>query len=416
MQSLFSRKRNRDNDDDIIENEKDNNNDFLMEEDEAIEDKIDIDDDDEIEIVTKKEDEDDNNTDDFNEDKENINFIFKHPRDKRIKRHPDPEIHGYFVDDKLVHISATGFKSFFFAPFEEEKVATDMVNRKNKNGVYWNPGNRHHGLTVLGILDLWEKSRTGGTTTHLCAEHYLNRGFKRISKSMISLSEEEQIEDFIRPFGNDGICCEDVRHRASSFLKVIAIFLEQGWKPYRTEWMVFHEYYDMAGSIDAVFYRDSPVKGGKRQHLIVDWKTVVEEKKVTEAFGNRKAYFPLEKFLSCRLTEYTVQLNWYKFVGTSKYDLEDVSMVVVCFFDDGNYKIYNIEDIHILECLKMYMDHLEVEKQALLWYKTGEDVSGFLPHNEPVSIDLLELEGEYEKDILFNEDDINNALNEESSE
>ncbi len=336
---------------------------------------------------------------------ENINEVFAHERDCRIHTHPDPTKHGYFLDEKQMHLSVTGLKSFFFPPFDGEKIVKNMMKANGKNGVYIKPGSRYHMMTEPEIFACWDDAAGNGTNAHLCMETHLNQGTKRRMWLKANLTKSQQVEQFLRPHGPTGECYEDARKYAPNMLEVLDLLDEKGWKPYRTEWVVFNEFLDIGGSIDAVFYKDV---GGKRKYMIIDWKTVFEEKKVTDVFG--KAFYPLE-LQNSKLSTFKLQLNTYKHFLCSEYGLEDVSMMVVCFFENETYKCYPIEDINVAQCLKVYMNALEVEKIALTWYKTGKDTTGFLPaYSEPMSADLLEIKWDDfavdETDIQENEDEV----------
>ena len=99
-------------------------------------------------------------------------------------------------------------------------------------------------------------------------------------------------------------------------------------RPYRTEWEVFGEEENIAGSIDAVFRDD---RGG---FVIVDWKRTKELEKECRSFRGRRMGPPLAHLEDCKGVKYALQLNLYRFILEKYYGMRIHRLLLVCVHPD----------------------------------------------------------------------------------
>ena len=131
---------------------------------------------------------------------------------------------------------------------------------------------------ILGFWrDLGEEARNRGTDAHFQIELWLNREICRVYEPEVCLA--------LRFMGS-----------------VLSGF---GAKAYRTEWRIFGEQEDLAGSIDFA----AKLPGGAL--VLVDWKRSDKLRKGTRSFGSRMLS-PLEHLQDCKCAVYSLQLNLYR--------------------------------------------------------------------------------------------------------
>ena len=122
-------------------------------------------------------------------------------------------------------------------------------------------------------------------------------------------------------------------------------FVENGTlRPYRTEWTVFHEEAQIAGSIDMVYENtDSPEDA--RTLSIYDWKRCKEITKTNR--GGEFATNPIiEHFPDTNYWHYALQLNIYKYILQTKYGKKITDLYLIVLHPDAkNYQRIKLPDI-----------------------------------------------------------------------
>ena len=125
--------------------------------------------------------------------------------------------------------------------------------------------------------------------------------------------------------------CGDLVHESESFQQFRKFFCEfatpRNWIPYRTEWAIFHEEYEVAGQIDCVF-KDTT----DDTYHMVDWKRV--EKDIDENDGHqykdpRYGFGPCAHMLDNKFNTYLLQQNLYAYILRDGYNFQISSMWVV---------------------------------------------------------------------------------------
>lgn len=225
-----------------------------------------------------------------------------HPRDNCIRFDELPHI--YYVNSVKVDTSVTSFVHKYFPHFDAKRIAKMCVAKgKRETTKYTN-------MTYEEILDQWEENRiqstTAGTLLHKTIEDFYNG---------VEVSNDTPEFGYFMNFN-------------STFKNELI--------PYRTEWEVFHEELDLAGSIDMV-YRDND-----NNFMIYDWKRSKEIKKNSNEYG----YPPLDHLPNCNFWHYSLQLNVYKYILESKYDMNIKEMyLVVLHPDEFNYRRIQVPNL-----------------------------------------------------------------------
>lgn len=262
-----------------------------------------------------------------------------HERDKRIKFYE--EQHFYEVDNVRVGISATGFIGHFHAHFDSDKAIQEGFEgwKKNSGCKYFyllmhltNEGKTDDEMKTI-IKNLWNQngrsSSSYGTSMHKAIELYLND------------IEQESYDPEFPAF---------VAWRAT----------HPTWEPYRTEWSVFMEEYDIAGQIDSVW-----IDTADMTYHIVDWK-ITKTMEDMEVFRKKRfkeyMFSPFETLPDTNWGHYVTQQSLYQYILEQKYGLQISSTRLAHFkpvttpSEVPQYREYclpNIQD-KIAEALRIY--------------------------------------------------------------
>jgi ATP-dependent exoDNAse (exonuclease V) beta subunit len=90
--------------------------------------------------------------------------------------------------------------------------------------------------------------------------------------------------------------------------------------PYRTEWLVYDEEQEIAGSIDCV------LSDNEGRIMILDWK---RSKKIDKTNNFEKGFAPFQDMDNCNYCHYSLQLNFYRHVLETKYNKNVIFMMLV---------------------------------------------------------------------------------------
>jgi len=259
---------------------------------------------------------------------------FPHARDARI--HFDEIPHIYYVDGKAVGTSVTSLKHGYFGTFD-----ADMVIRRMMNGANWYSNEKYRKpngdmMTAAEIKEQWDLNgqlaSNKGTWMHWNIELCLN--------GLPFNAEDPELHQFAR-FRNE-------------------VMRARSWSPYRTEWEIFAEPEDVAGSIDAIMRCDAD-----GSFAIVDWKRsvkladlarkadpararkVYDYDDVRASLQRRRAKGPLATLPDDTIIEYYVQLNLYRWMLQRYYDMRISAMCLVCLHE--NESDYIVFDAPVLE-------------------------------------------------------------------
>lgn len=226
-----------------------------------------------------------------------FNLKNKHLRDEIIKFYP--ESHNYTISN-VQAISVSTIISKFFPEFDSYVAASKL-----------NPSHKLYNFTIDEILDIWKKqgeeSARKGTLLHKQIENYY------LGKKFEETPELHLFKDFIKE---------------NNILE-----------PYRTEWRIFDEQYNIAGTIDLI------AKNGA--HLeIYDWK---RSRKIVNAYTGeliregkwQKGIGQLSEIEDTSYNRYCLQQSLYKYILEKNYDLKISNMYLIVLHPDYDtyYKV-----------------------------------------------------------------------------
>ena len=281
--------------------------------------------------------------------KDTLAELNAHPRDRNISFQADDHI--YFWKGQRVSKSVTQFIHKFAAPFCEEQVISSMrescnwprpgylkttLSESQKNKLRKIPGSEE----LLAELQRLERDelKVCRLAFKLRANH-ANNPEKDIdianALTELGLSQEEIMRKWEKA-RQDGAKEGTWMHAQFQCLlnggtvpaKTTEVFLlsqflrsQANTKAFRTEWQVYADSEDLAGSIDYVAKRpDNSV-------AIVDWKRT-SPYRLQRQTSNKFMRTPLSHVPDCTLWHYRLQLNVYKFI-LEKYYGETVSAMYI---------------------------------------------------------------------------------------
>tara|TARA_Y100000816_G_scaffold291436_1_gene282772 strand:- start:1408 stop:2151 length:744 start_codon:yes stop_codon:yes gene_type:complete len=227
----------------------------------------------------------------------------KHERDTRIFF--DEEPHKYYIDGVCNNISVTTLIHEFGEKFDSDRIIKNMMRGKN-----WS-NSQYFGMSVEEIKKKWkdngEQAAKDGTYMHKCIEDYWND--KKVDNETL---EYNMFLNFVEKNPN--------------------------LKPYRTEWVVYHEEHKICGSIDGVFINEDGTLS------LYDWKRskeIVQQPKYKKYLKK-----PLNHLPDTNYWTYSLQLNMYKYILESKYDKTIKDMHVLCMHPNNEeYQLFEIKDL-----------------------------------------------------------------------
>ena len=221
-------------------------------------------------------------------------------RDERIQFYDSD--HTYLIDKKNKAVSVTELIGRYFPKFDKEFWANKESIKTGK------PKNE--------ILKKWDelgkKARDLGTELHEQIENFYN------SKEYIRSKELD------------------------NFFKFHKNHIQDKYEPHRTEWRIFDEDKNLAGTVDMVYEKENG------ELFIFDWK---RSKKIINSDGSIEKNNPFENGLyglshlpSSDYVKYCLQQNIYKNILESKYDKKVSSMNLLILHPHiENYHIIQVE-------------------------------------------------------------------------
>ena len=221
-------------------------------------------------------------------------------RDERIQ-FSDSD-HTYLIDKKNKAVSVTELIGRYFPKFDKEFWANkeSIKTGKPKNEILkkWD--------------DLGKKARDLGTELHEQIENFYN------------------LKEYIRSKELD------------KFFKFHKNHIQDKYKPHRTEWRIFDEDKNLAGTVDMVYEKENG------ELFIFDWK---RSKKIINSDGSIEKNNPFENGInglshlpSSDYVKYCLQQNIYKNILESKYDKKVSSMNLLILHPHlENYHIIQVE-------------------------------------------------------------------------
>ena len=112
-------------------------------------------------------------------------------------------------------------------------------------------------------------------------------------------------------------------------------------EPYRTEWMIYNKELKLAGSIDMIF------KNEDGSLSIYDWKRCKNIKK-DNPWQSAKTEC-IEHLPDTNFWHYSLQLNTYKAMLESKYDVKVKDLYLVCLHPENKSNTYEKIKVPVLK-------------------------------------------------------------------
>jgi hypothetical protein len=278
-----------------------------------------------------------------------LNKINEHSRDKYIKFYERGHRYEITTDPLSKYTSVTTWNHSHFPKFDADAVIKNIMKSKN-----WKEGHKYWGMSPDEIKASWNKNRDqvagAGTDLHAMIEAFMN------NDKLKDYSHQELYNNYIEKkdseFNHDVYNVDEWKY----FIKFIKDHPEL--KPYRTEWMIFHEKIKIAGSIDMVY------KNSDGTLSIYDWKRSKEITKTTN--WDQYAVNPLIGHLpDTNFWHYSLQLNTYKKILEEKYGYKVANLYLVRLHPENSDEDYELLEVPILteEMNKLFEERKEKLKE-----------------------------------------------------
>ena len=249
-------------------------------------------------------------------------------RDNHIRFYANGHKYEIVTDLRSRYTSVTTWNKSLFPKFDADAVIANIMKGRN-----WNPENKYWGQTPEQIKASWFSSGASvagaGTDLHEQIERFMNN-----TELPAGYSHRHLLEHYRST--------EDTAVRGPEwqfFLK----FVEEhpDLKPYRTEWMIYHEDVKIAGSIDMVYENPDGTLS------IYDWK---RSKDITsENTWNKFALSPVIGHIpDTNFWHYAMQLNTYKYILEEKYGKRIQELNLVRIHPDHPGKTYELISVPIM--------------------------------------------------------------------
>ena len=243
----------------------------------------------------------------------------------------DEPTHKYTIttDPTSSYTSVTTWNHSHFPHFDADEIISKMMKGKN-----WNAENKYWGKTPQEIKAGWSANAQAvsgaGTDLHFDIECFMNQDLSpnvHLNKHIDLLANyKENLQSGKIQLPNDS---EEWQY----FLQFAKQYPEL--KPYRTEWMIYHEDLKLAGSIDMVYELPDGAL------MIYDWKRAKEISKTTSF--NQYALTPCVDHLpNTNFWHYSLQLNTYKAILEAKYDKKITDLYLVRLHPNNPRKSFDL--------------------------------------------------------------------------
>jgi hypothetical protein len=274
------------------------------------------------------------------------------------------EDHVYLIREEdgsttEVTVSSSKVLSLMFTPFDPIFSASN-VSRNARSG-------RYAGKTFPQVLKMWEDAARFGSQFHAMIEDYYIAGEK---------VDRTEWKDRYANIGYASLI--------DAFFAYADKMSTMGWKPYRSEKIVFdieepvREFRYPPGSADMVYQR---MRKGKLERLMVDFKTSESKKKFTEVKSPTEASWPLKAIPNSKVSMGFVQAAIYSALRESLYGepLEE-QRIVAFYWDDPElqWEMHDPPRSYVpdgLRVIKMYKERQKVAMVFLKAYGRGERVN-----------------------------------------
>lgn len=277
----------------------------------------------------------------------------------------DEPTHKYTSRGRVCDMSVTSFIKVPFDEFKEDETIARMLSKSQ-----WanDPSYKYYKMERHTIKGDWERNRDEaakhGTLMHKCIELYYNK---------TSLFHRKP---HLEPFNMPSV---------QIFRKFHEEVVRGKYEPFRTELRVIDRspvvigrqglaapsY--LPGSVDMIFrHANRPADGSLDNHIVVmDWKRSKNVK--TEGFRGRMCKPPFDKVGDCKLGQFQMQLNTYRYIiERNTHYVVDSLHCVVFHPINGDYKKYDIpflgaevQELFRMRIQKSYSDEMANVQESI---------------------------------------------------
>jgi len=280
-----------------------------------------------------------------------------HPRDDNIVF--EEVAHTYHVsfpnpmgendEAKTIKVQFTSVTTWIHSHFG--KFDADAIIDKMFSGPRWKLGHKYWGLTKEEIKKQWSdngQAASSATKMHLNLECIMNNpclnypyyhidllNYHNISRGIEEIFDNHNIENC------DKNACDDLSLKGFDFSYFLNYMNDlPNYKPYRTEWVVYHEEYKIAGCIDMLYEcEDGSV-------MVYDWKKASKPIENINIFRKFATTEMISHYPDTNYWHYTFQLNTYKIILEEKYNKKVSRMVLVRLHENAsNYELIEVKNI-----------------------------------------------------------------------
>ena len=274
-----------------------------------------------------------------------------HPRDEFISF--EEEGHKYTItsDPNTTYTSVTTWNHTHFPKFDADAIIKKMMKGKN-----WEPGNKYWGMSAEQIKKQWLDNGAevsgAGTDMHFQIECFMNN-----PNMAPGYTHKELYDNWMKEIKDQETSSVEWNY----FIKFVQENLDL--KPYRTEWLIYHEELKLSGSIDMVYEKPDG------SLVIYDWKRSKEIKRVNN-YNKFASTFVISHLPDTNYWHYSLQLNTYKAILEAKYGKKVTELYLVRLHPDCEDNTYDLipvldlsKDIGILFDLRREIMKLELQEQ-----------------------------------------------------
>ena len=309
---------------------------------------------------------------------DHLKLLHPHPRDKLLSF--EASSHTYFWDGRKVSISTTGLIHRFSHGFDPTRALAQM-----QAGSQWpRPKYLRSSIPTSSLLRLERLGYTNELLSMLSSSPRSDEAICNFVRQCVAqhpedrevlLSLAKSDSEIRQQWANAGAegasqgtwmhttfecllnggfvtSCDQELTLCLSFLRAVS---NLGATIFRTEWMIYAEAEDLAGSIDLVLKLL-----GSSKLILVDWKRTQDIRSKGISYG-KNMLGCLKEIPDCTLWHYRLQLNVYRHI-LGKYYGEEVSMmfIVGCHPDNGQSPF--------VESVPMMSEEVMALMQTLEWH------------------------------------------------
>ena len=298
-------------------------------------------------------------------DIDHLKHINPHDNDQHINF--DTSSHTYFWKGAPAKASVTQLIHHFAQKFDAQATIDSM-----RNGNHW-PREQYVNQTKLANIKPEDLERLPSHLTNL--KHLLQQNPKPTAQLCLHINslrqQYPQLNEWCQQFSftdeeilqNWNQRAEEAAQKGTNMhrqfellfngeavpgmtheIKLLIIFCEnklRGNRIFRTEWQVYSEQYDLAGTIDCV--AETPT-GDK---ILIDWKRTSNIWRKHESYGKYMKP-PIQHIPDSPLWHYRLQLNMYRHILQTDYNQKVKVMYIVCTHPDNEQQPW-IDEVPLLE-------------------------------------------------------------------